>query len=84
LTTAIAFASRAGVLCPTVHTSPPSGVTGLSAGVGPGIGTMPKFSPVFLVSTGSCQGPFTIIAALPAANWSLTSACDQLTTDLLA
>ena len=32
-------------------------------------------------SAGNCQGPFTIIAALPAANWSLTSACFQFSTD---
>ncbi len=72
------------MLRPTVHTSPPSGVTGLADGEGMGIGTMPNSRSFFWFSVGSCHGPFTIIAAFPAMNWSLMSAWVQVTTDLEA
>ncbi len=42
---------------------------------------MPQFRDGSLLSVSTCQGPLIIMAALPAMNWSLTSAWVQLTVD---
>jgi len=46
------------------------------------MGTTPKCRFLLAFNVGSCHGPLTIIAALPAMNWSLTSDWVQVTTDL--
>jgi hypothetical protein len=63
----------------TVHASPPSGAIEVWPGLLIGNGTTPK-SIFALSSEGICHGPFSIMAALPAMNWSFTSDCFQLTT----
>src|SRR6476659_10784556 len=63
----------------TVQASPPSGAVDVWPVLFTGNGTTPKLIFAFC-SAGICHGPFSIIAALPAMNWSLTSACFQFTT----
>ena len=63
----------------TVHASPPSGAIEVWSGLLIGNGTTPKSAFAFC-RAGICRGPFSIMAALPAMNWSLTSDCFQLTT----
>src|SRR3954453_12749741 len=80
LTTSAALAILALLpVCGTVHASPPSGATEVWPGVLIGNGTTPYLIPD-LSSVGSCHGPFSIIAAFLATNWSFTSDCFQLTT----
>src|SRR6185312_7418661 len=71
-------------VCGIVLVSPPSGATTSWPACGTGIGTTSYFRPATLSRAGNCHGPFTIIAALPAANWSFTSAWAQFTTDFEA
>jgi hypothetical protein len=77
---ALAWRSLSPV-CGIVQVSPPSGATTDSPAFGTGIGTTSYFRPATSSSAGNCHGPFTIIAALPAANWSFTSAWPQFSTD---
>src|SRR4029453_3220267 len=77
-TTSAALACRALLpVCGTVQTSPPSGATEVWPASRTGILTTPYCSEACLSREGICHGPLTIMAALPARNWSLTSACVQ-------
>ncbi|CAM5262879.1 hypothetical protein SGLAM104S_01191 [Streptomyces glaucescens] len=66
----------------TVSTVPPSGATESAPALGAGIRAMPQRSDFLVLRVSTCHGPLIIMAALPAMNWSLTSACVQLTVDL--
>ena len=58
---------------------PPSGAIEVCPGLLTGNETTPK-STFASARLEICQGPLSIIAALPAMNWSLTSAWVQVTT----
>src|SRR5882757_8974628 len=64
-----------------VQVSPPSGATTVAPARGAGLGTTAYFRFAVFASTGNCQGPLTIMAALPAWNCSRTSAWVQFSTD---
>src|ERR1700722_7376902 len=76
-----AACSRGVLVTGTVHTSPPSGTLAAAPAVGTGMEATPYFSPACWSSTGNCQGPLIIMAALPAMNCSFTPLWAQVTTD---
>ena len=65
----------------TVITVPPTGGTGSRPASGTGIAATAQSTSSWASSTGTCQGPLIIMAALPDRNWSLTSCWFQLTTE---
>ena len=66
-------------VCGTVHASPPSGAVEVWPALLIGNETTPKLTFAFS-RLEICHGPLSIIAALPAMNWSLTSPWLQVTT----